>query len=61
MGNPVFPIMINQIITINGYTALLNDIIEFGVNVKPKSLNALIAVQNPHHVGETPSSLTTSL
>ena len=46
-GKPVFPMMIRNVPNKSGKVANWKDTIEFGVNVKPKSLNIDAGVKKP--------------
>ena len=60
IGKPVLPMMMKNIMKISGYGAVSKETIESAVKDRPKLLNALIAVKNPHQVGETPFRLIIS-
>jgi hypothetical protein len=51
-GKPVFPMIMKNHMIIMTYSDVLKEFILSGVRVRPKSLNAELAVQNPHQVLE---------
>jgi hypothetical protein len=57
-GNPVFPMTIRKDIKTKGKVAFLNETIESGVRVYPRSLKAEPAVNIPHQKVLTPLTVT---
>jgi hypothetical protein len=57
-GNPVFPMMMKNHMTIMMYSEVLNEFMLSGVKVKPKSIKAEFDVKKAHQTLETPASST---